>query len=89
MNAKQIATEFADSILALIPELIHQAVEERRKHACWWELYYRRRLELCRRIMRPWWRSRVRKASAQCAANKAMALACAMASVQHRMGARA
>lgn len=85
MNPKQMAMDFADSVLALVPQLIFATIEQRRNHACWWSLYYRKRLDMCARIMRPWWRMRLRKASAQCSANKEMAESCALASARVRM----
>lgn len=85
MSAKQTAMQYADQVLALIPQLIHQAVEERRKHACWWATYYRKRLDICRPVMRPWWRMLLRRSAAMCAANKEMADSCAVAAVRVRM----
>jgi hypothetical protein len=89
MNAKQTAMQYADQVLSLIPQLIHQAVEERRQHACWYEAYRRRRLALCNPAMRPMWRLLVRISAAKCAANKEMAQACRMATAQVRMEQRA
>lgn len=85
MNAKQTAIEYADSVLALVPQLIHQAVEERRSHACWYEAYRRKRLATCNPVMRPMWRLLLRRSQAMCAANQEMAQACALASARVRM----
>jgi hypothetical protein len=79
MSAADEAARYADSVLALIPQLAHMAAEERRTHACWYELYAKKRLATCRRIMRPWWRSRVRKHEAACSANEAMHQQCTAA----------
>lgn len=85
MNAKQTAIAYADQVLALIPQLIHQAVEERRKHACWFAIYRRKRLETCNPVMRPMWRLLLRRSSAMCAANKSIAESCAMAAARVRL----
>lgn len=85
MSAARQAAEYADRVLALIPELAHQAVEERRTNACWYELRARHRLTTCILLMRPFWRWQVRKHGAGCAANKQLANECAMARARVRM----
>lgn len=87
-EAREDALKYADSILALVPQLIHMAVEDRRTHACWFEANAKHRLRTCAWIWRPWWRSRVRKHGAACAANGDLQSAChlAMASVDASKG---
>lgn len=41
MSAYDEAASYADKVLSLIPQLVNDAVEERRKHACWWAVYTR------------------------------------------------
>jgi hypothetical protein len=84
MTAKRTAMEYADSVLALVPQLIHRSIEERRKHACWYAIYRRERLDTCHPIMRPMWRALWRRSKAMCTANRAMADACVLAEVSLR-----
>lgn len=79
MNAAEEAGRYADKVLALIPQLVALSVEERRKHACWYEIRARRRLQTCRPIMRPFWRWRVNVHDGSCAANEQLESECAMA----------
>lgn len=76
MSAAKEAAEYADRVLALIPQLVAMSVEERRKHACWYEVRARRRLETCRPIARPWWRLWVRVHDGSCAANEQLHREC-------------
>jgi hypothetical protein len=85
MNPADEARKYADSVLALIPQLAQQAVEERRTNACFYELVARHRLTTCRPIMRPWWRWQLKRHGARCAANKQLASECAMARARVRM----
>ncbi len=85
MSAATEAADYADRVLALIPQLVDQAVERRRENACWFELVARHRLTTCRPIMRPWWRWAVRRHGARCAANHELATECAMARARVRM----
>lgn len=79
MTAAEEAARYADRVLALIPSLIDKSVEERRTHACWYEIRARRRLQTCRPIMRPFWRWRVAVHDGACAANEQLAHECATA----------
>lgn len=85
MSAAADAEHYADSVLALIPQLIDQSVERRRENACWYELVARHRLQTCRPIMRPWWRWAVKRHEARCAANAELASECAMARARVRL----
>jgi len=76
MSLEEEARRYADTILGMVPELIHQSVKERREQACWHELKAQHRRKTCRPIMRPWWDWRVRVHEARCAANKTIAGAC-------------
>lgn len=82
-TAIEEARRYADSVIALIPELIDQSVERRREQACWHELVAQHRLGTCRPIMRPWWRWAKRRHEARCRANKAMSQQCAIAAVRY------
>lgn len=79
MSAAKDAAEYADRVLALIPQLAALAIEERRQHACWYEIRARRRLQTCAPIMRAFWRWRVRVHDGACAANEDLARDCAAA----------
>lgn len=79
MSAAAEAARYADRVLALIPSLIDQTVEERRQNACWYELRARRRLQTCHPIARPWWRMWVRIHDGSCSANEQLARECATA----------
>jgi len=85
VNAKQTAMQYADSVLALVPQLIDQSIERRREHACWHELVARHRLGTCMRVNRWWWRLAIKRHGAKCAANKLLAEQCAMARARVRM----
>lgn len=85
MSAADEAVRYADSVLALIPQLVEQSVERRRESACFFELVARHRLTTCRPIMRPWWRWAVKRHGARCAANQAIASECALARARVRM----
>lgn len=75
-KAAEAAKNYADNFVAMIPQLIDQSIERRRKHACWFEAYARNRLKTCWPIMRRYWRGRVNRHEAACAANKQIAAEC-------------
>lgn len=77
LTLAEAAREYADDFVSMIPQLIHQSVERRRKNACWHEAVARHRLKTCWPIMRPWWRGAVNRHAAKCHANKEIAAECA------------
>lgn len=71
MNARSMAVEIADNFVATLFQAAQHSIDERRRLACWWHSYYDARLDMCHRIMRPFWKARLKKAAAQCMANRA------------------
>jgi hypothetical protein len=86
IGAPQAAKDFADGVLALVPELINDSIERRRASACWHELVAEYSLADCRPIMRPWWRWQWKRWRRRCKANKKLAESCALARARARMG---
>jgi hypothetical protein len=80
-SAHKAAAEVADRVLDGIPELIHLAMEKRRKEAAWFLVYRRARLASCRPIMRPFWRWLVKKSKAAVLANKETAYLASLGNV--------
>lgn len=87
MSAAREAAEYADRVLALIPQLAQQSREDRRRHACWYEIRARRRLQTCAPIWRPYWRWRVRVHDGGCAANEQLEQQCRTARLAVESGA--
>jgi hypothetical protein len=85
VSAATEAAQYADKVLALIPALVDKAVEERRTHACWWEVYRKRRaMSASTKIAHRWWTWLAGISAAKCSANREMASQCAMASAHVR-----
>jgi hypothetical protein len=70
MNKHDTAVAIADQIFDSIVEVAWMAIQLRREQACWWRVYYAKRLALAMPGGRWWWRLKLRKATAQCAANR-------------------
>ncbi|HKY51670.1 MAG TPA: hypothetical protein VJP45_10470 [Candidatus Limnocylindria bacterium] len=70
MNKHDTAVAIADQIFDSIVEVAWMAIQLRRKQACWWRVYYAKRLAMAHPIGRPWWRLKLKRATAQCAANR-------------------
>lgn len=79
MSLLKEAEEYADQVLAMIPQLVHKTVEERRKNACWYKARADHRLRTCMPINRWWWRLWRNKHEAACAANREIGAACTVA----------
>lgn len=77
LSLAEAAREYADDFVGMIPQLIDQSIERRRKNACWHEARARHRLSTCLPIFRPWWRAAVKRHAAKCYANKEIAAECA------------
>ncbi len=82
MKAKREAMEFADSVLALVPQLIDDAIEDRREHACWFAIYRWRRWRRALPGVRWIWRRLYLTSKDKCAANRELQTACARALAQ-------